>query len=117
RIEGPFNAAPATESPSRQKIFVCHPAGAADESPCARKVITHVASRAFRRPISAAEAQSLMAFYDAGRKEDDFEHGVEMALARILADPRLIYRMETEPPNVKPGQLYRVTDLDLASRL
>ena len=117
RIEGPFNATPAKESPSRQKVFVCQPAGAADESPCARKIVTNLATRAFRRPISAAETQSLMAFYDGGRKEGDFEQGVEMALARILADPRLIYRIETEPANVKVGQLYRVSDLDLASRL
>jgi hypothetical protein len=117
RIEGPFNAAPAKTSPSREKIFVCHPAGASDESPCARKIVGNVASHAFRRPLSASETQLLMAFYEAGRKEGDFEHGVEMALARILADQRLIYRIETEPPNVKPGQLYRVSDLDLASRL
>jgi len=117
RIEGPFNATPAHRSSSRQKVFICQPTGAADESPCARKIVTHLASHAFRRPIAAAETQSLMAFYDAGRKEGDFEHGVEIALARILADPRLIYRIETEPANVKAGQLYRVSDLDLASRL
>ena len=116
RIEGPFNATPAKESPSRQKIFVCQPTGA-DEAPCARRIVTNLASHAFRRPLSAAETQSLMAFYDAGRTEGDFEHGVEMTLARILADPRLIYRIETEPANVKAGQLYRVSDLDLASRL
>ena len=117
RIEGPFNATPAKASPSRQKIFVCTPAGPADESPCARKIVANLASYAFRRPIAPAETQSLMAFYDAGRKEGDFDHGIEMALARILADPRLIYRIETEPPSVKAGQLYRVSDLDLASRL
>jgi hypothetical protein len=117
RIEGPFNAAPAKESPSRENIFVCRPTAAADESPCARKIVANVASHAFRRPIAAAETQSLMAFYDAGRKEGDFEHGIEMALARILADPRFIYRIETEPANVKGGQLYRVSDVDLASRL
>ena len=117
RIEGPFNATPAQESPSRERIFVCRPEGATDEPACARRIVTNLATHAFRRPISAAETQSLMAFYDAGRKEGDFEHGVETALTRILADPRLIYRIEAEPANVKPGQLYRVSDLDLASRL
>ena len=132
RIEGPFNAAPATESPSHQKIFVCRPSGATDpstgsgssrassrddESSCARKIVANLASHAFRRPMSAADTQSLMAFYDGGRKEGDFEHGVEMVLARVLADPRFIYRIEIEPANVKPGQLYRVSDFDLASRL
>jgi mono/diheme cytochrome c family protein len=117
RIEGPFNAAPAKESPSRQKIFVCYPAAAADESPCARKIVGGIAAHAFRRPLSATELQSLMAFYDSGRKDGGFEHGVEMALARVLADPRFLYRIETEPANAKPGQFYRVSDYDLASRL
>jgi mono/diheme cytochrome c family protein len=117
RIEGPFNASPATESPSRQKIFVCHPTTPADEAGCARKVVGNLAAHAFRRPVAASELQSLVAFYDQGRKDGDFEHGVEIALARILADPRFLYRIETEPANAKAGQLYRVGDLDLASRL
>jgi len=117
RIEGPFNAAAATESPSRQKIFVCHPTAAAEEPPCARKIIGNIAAHAFRRPVSPSELQSLVAFYDQGRKGGEFEHGVEMALARILADPRFLYRIETEPASTKAGQLYRVSDLDLASRL
>src|SRR5262245_9489476 len=117
RIEGPFNAAQATDSPSRRRIFACQPAGAADETPCARKIITTLATRAFRHPASAAEVQSLMEFYQAGRKDGSFEDGVEMALARILADPRMIYRIEVEPANVKTGQLYRISDLELASRL
>ena len=117
RIEGPFNAAPAKESPSRQKIFVCRPVAAPEESACARKIVGNLAAHAFRHPVSAPELQALMAFYDAGRKDGDFEHGVEMSLARILADPRFLYRIETEPPSVKAGQLYRVSDLDLASRL
>ncbi|HJZ78669.1 MAG TPA: DUF1592 domain-containing protein [Vicinamibacterales bacterium] len=117
RIEGPFDAAPAKESPSREKIFVCRPNAPAEEAACARKIVGTLAAHAFRRPVSAAETQSLMAFYDAGRKEGDFEHGVEIALARILADPRFLYRIENEPANVKAGQLYRVTELDLASRL
>ncbi|HKB14190.1 MAG TPA: DUF1592 domain-containing protein [Vicinamibacterales bacterium] len=132
RIEGPFNAAPATESPSRRKIFVCHPASAGDpatgsgssrassrddEQACARRIVGTIAAHAFRRPVTASETQALLSFYDAGRKEGDFEHGVEIALARILSDPRFLYRIESEPANVKAGQLYRVGDLDLASRL
>ena len=77
---------------------------------------TGLATRAFRRPASAAEVQSLMEFYQAGRKDGDFDNGIEMALARILADPRLIYRIEAEPSNARPGQLYRISDLELASR-
>jgi hypothetical protein len=117
RIEGPFNATAAKESPTRRRIFVCRPAIPADETPCARKIITSLATRAFRHPVSDAEVQSLMEFYQAERSEGDFDAGIEMALARILADPRLIYRIEPEPANVRAGQLYRISDLELASRL
>ncbi len=117
RIEGPFNAAPAKESPSRARIFVCRPPAATDDAACARKITTSLATRAFRRPASAADVQAFMEFYQSGRKEGDFEHGVEMVLARILADPRFIYRIENEPVNVKANQPYRISDLDLASRL
>src|SRR5262249_47890639 len=117
RIEGPFDAAAATESPSRRKIFACRPAAAAEEAACARQIVGRIAARAFRRPVSAPELQSLTTFYEQGRKDGDFEHGVEMALARIPARPRFLYRIEPEPANVKPGQLYRIGDLELASRL
>ena len=132
RIEGPFNAASATESPSRARIFVCRPGAPAapstgsgssrassrdDETACARTITTNLATRAFRRPAAAADVQALMEFYQAGRKEGDFEHGVEMVLTRILADPRFIYRIESEPASAKANQPYRISDLDLASRL
>src|SRR5437773_2988922 len=117
RIEGPFNAAPAKESPSRARMFACRPTAAHEEAACARRITTTLATRAFRRPASGSDVQALMAFYQAGRKEGDFDHGVEMVLARILADPRFIYRIETEPPTAKANQPYRISDLDLASRL
>ena len=117
RIEGPYNATAATQSPSRERIFVCRPAGAADEGACARKVVTNLATRAFRHPATGAEVQSLMEFYQDGRKQADFDRGVEMVLARILADPKFIYRIETEPGALKAGQTYRLSDVDLASRL
>jgi hypothetical protein len=117
RIEGPFNAKQADDSPSRRKIFVCHPTGAADETICARKIITNLAGKAFRRPASAADVNGLMEFYNQGRKEASFENGIEMALARLLTDVKFVYRIEAEPANVKPGEPYRIADLDLASRL
>ena len=98
-------------------MFVCRPAEESDEPLCARNVVTRLATRAFRHPVTASEVQSLMAFYQAGRKEGHFDRGIEMALARILADPKFIYRIETEPANRKAGQPYRISDLDLASRL
>ena len=117
RIEGPFNAEPAKDSPSRRKIFVCSPTSAADETACARKVITRLATRAFRRPATAADVNALMKFYETGRTDEDFDQGIELALARILASPKFIYRIEAEPAVVKAGQAYRLSDLDLASRL
>jgi mono/diheme cytochrome c family protein len=117
RIEGPFNATAAKESSSRQKIFVCRPGDASDENACAKKIVTSLATHAFRHPATSSEVQALMEFYQDGRREADFDRGVEKALARILADPKFIYRIESEPPNVKPLQPYRLSDLDLASRL
>jgi hypothetical protein len=117
RIEGPFNATPAVDSPSRRKIFVCQPSGPAEETACARKIFSSLATRAFRRPATTADVNALTQFYQAGRKEGGFEKGMEMALARLLADPKFIYRIENEPPDVSPGQTYRISDLELASRL
>ena len=117
RIEGPYNAKQAEDSPSRRKIFICRPTSPADETACARKIISNLATHAFRRPANNADVDSLMAFYQEGRREGSFEDGIENALARILTDPKFIYRIEAEPPNVKQGETYRVSDIDLASRL
>jgi len=117
RIEGPYNAKQAEDSPSRRKIFICRPTTPADETACARKIISNLATHAFRRPAINADVDSLMAFYQEGRREAKFEDGIENALARILTDPQFIYRIEAEPPNVKQGETYRVSDIDLASRL
>ena len=104
RIEGPYDATPAADSPSRRRIFVCRPAGAANEAACARKIVANLATRAFRRPATAAEIEMLMEFYRSGREEGTFDHGIEMALARILASPQFVYRIEEEPANLKPGK-------------
>ena len=117
RIEGPFEATQATESPSRRKIFVCTPKTAAEESACARRIVTNLATYAYRRPATPSDVEGLMEFYRFGRKEKDFDQGVEMALARVLASPQFIYRIEEEPASVRAGQPYRITDVDLASRL
>jgi hypothetical protein len=117
RIEGPFNAVQAVDSPSRRRIFICRPTSAADETACSTKIIANLATKAFRRPASAADVAQLMEFYKQGRKEADFDNGIEMALARLLAAPKFIYRIEAEPNTAKPGETYRLSDLDLASRL
>ena len=117
RLDGPFNALTGQDSPSRRKIFVCRPAGAAEETACARKIITNLTTEAFRRPATAEDVNELMSFYQNGRKEADFDHGIEMAIARLLAAPKFVYRIESEPENLAAGQAYRINDIDLASRL
>ena len=117
RIEGPFDATPAKESPSRRKIFVCTPKTTAEETACARKIVSNLATYGFRRPVTAADLDVLMDFYEFGRKEKDFDQGIEMALARILASPQFIYRIEEQLVGSRPGQAYRISDIDLASRL
>jgi hypothetical protein len=117
RIEGPFDATPARETPSRRRILICTPKTAAEETPCARRIVTRLATYAFRRPASPADVDVLMEFYEAGRTEKDFDLGIEMALARVLASPQFIYRVEEEPATARAGQPYRISDVDLASRL
>ncbi|HVH26016.1 MAG TPA: DUF1592 domain-containing protein [Vicinamibacterales bacterium] len=123
RIEGPFNAVRSQTSPSRQAIFICQPKAASEETACARRIISNMATSAFRRPVTAADVDPLMEFYQAGRKAGDFESGIEQALARILASPKFIYRIEEEPGagpavrSVADVQTYRISDVDLASRL
>ena len=124
-VEGPHDAKGASETASRQKIFTCRPTvapgaaapTAANEDACARRIITTLAKTAFRRPATAAEMKELTQFYQAGRSEGGFEGGVEAALQRILADPQFIYRGEREPATVVAGKPYRISDLELASRL
>jgi mono/diheme cytochrome c family protein len=125
RIEGPFNAVRSEDSPSRRAIFICQPKAASEETACARRIITNLATTAFRRPVTAADIDPLMEFYQVGRKGGDFESGIEQALARILASPKFIYRIEEEPgtgPVVRTAaqqkaETYRISEIDLASRL
>ncbi|HEX5048991.1 MAG TPA: DUF1592 domain-containing protein, partial [Gammaproteobacteria bacterium] len=117
-IEGPFNGAPATRTQSRDKIFECYPESVDTESACARKIVSTLASRAFRRPVNDADIEGVMKLYEAGREEGGkFDYGIEAAVQLILADPEFIYRSEIEPADVAPGSPYRISDLELASRL
>jgi mono/diheme cytochrome c family protein len=118
RLDGPFNPTGAGDTEARRKIFVCKPAAAAQETTCAKQIVTALARKAYRRPITNQDTEVLLSFYQQGRNEGgDFDHGVEMALRRVLADPEFVFRKEMEPANVKPGQKYRISDLELASRL
>ena len=117
RIDGPYNATAASDTPSRKKIFVCRPAAPGAETSCARTIVAALARRAYRRPVSRGDVTTLMAFYEMGRANRTFDHGVEMALRRLLADPEFLYRREVEPAGVRTGATYRISDLELASRL
>jgi hypothetical protein len=114
---GPYNAMGAADSPARRKIFVCRPASAKEETACAEKILSKLVTNAFRRPSNAEDLEAVMTFYQTARERGGFEEGIRLALQRILSDPEFLYRIEREPRNVAPGQTYRITDLDLASRL
>ena len=118
-LAGPFNAAGPGDTPSRRRLLVCRPAAAADELPCATKILNTLATRAFRRPVAATgpDMETLLEFYRAGREEGTFETGIQRALTRALVDPQFLFRFEREPANVPAGTPFRLTDLELASRL
>ena len=117
-IEGPFNGLPATSKQSRDKVFECYPQNVSEENNCANQIISTLVSKAFRRPSTQADLDVMMDFFRNGREEGgNFDHGIEAAIQRILADPEFIYRSEIEPAHVASGTTYQVSDLELASRL
>lgn len=116
-ISGPFHPTGPGDTPSRRKIFICRPAGDKDELPCAKKIISTLARHAYRRPVNDTDMETLLSFYQQGRNKGNFESGIAMALRRILSDPQFVYRFERDPANVAPDTPYRVSDLELASRL
>jgi hypothetical protein len=118
-ILGPFNAKGAGDTPARKRIFTCTPATAAEEATCARTILSTLARRAYRGPVSTPEIDTLMKFYQQGRDDEggDFESGIQQGLARILVAPRFVFRVEEEPKTVASGAPYRISDVDLASRL
>ncbi len=116
-IQGPFNATRPTDSPSIRKVFTCRPATASEEEPCAREILSTLTRRAYRRPATGDDLEAFMVFYDEGRRIGTFEDGIEMALRRLLASPQFLVRAEREPADLAPGETYRITDLELASRL
>jgi mono/diheme cytochrome c family protein len=116
-IGGPYGAPARGDSSTRRTVFVCRPKDAASEEPCARKILSTLASRAYRRPATESEIQTLLGFYEAGRHEDGFDAGVQRGIERILAAPSFLFRVEREPAGLPAGSAYRLGDLDLASRL
>jgi mono/diheme cytochrome c family protein len=116
-VRGPFEITGVSDTASRKRVFACYPKSTADEQPCAEKIISTLARRAFRRPLNETDKQELLGFYKAGRAAGDFEAGIRRALTAILANPDFLYRAEIPPQQVAPGATYQLTDLDLASRL
>ncbi|MEQ1896873.1 MAG: DUF1592 domain-containing protein [Vicinamibacterales bacterium] len=114
---GPVSVSGPGNSPSRRRIFVCRPAAAADEAPCARRILSQLARRAYRRPVTPAEVTTLMGFYTTARADGDFDRGVRVALQRILTSPDFLFRVERQPDTAVAGKPYRISDLELASRL
>jgi hypothetical protein len=118
-IGGPFNPTARGTTASRTKIFVCRPASAKEEPTCARTILMNLARRAFRRPVTTADIQPLLPFFEKGRTapDADFESGIQKALEALLVSPEFLFRIEQAPPKAQPGKAYRVSDLELASRL
>ncbi len=127
-VTGPFGATGASETPSRARIFVCRPpAGSGGPSAdavvddqartCATEIVSTLARRAYRRPVTDADLAPLLAFYETGRREGGFERGIELALRAVLVSPKFLFRVEHDPPDAAPGTAHRIGDLDLASRL
>ena len=116
-VTGPLNPTGPGDTPSRRRIFICRPSAGEDELPCARKILSTLATRAFRRPVTDGDMEKLMGFYQRGRNEGDFDSGIEMALARVLVGSDFVFRFEKEPSSLPAGATYRISDLELASRL
>jgi len=116
-VSGPFNVTGRGETPSRAKIFVCRPASAKEEAACAKKILATLARRAFRRPVTDADVNPLLAFYESGRREGDFDDGIQNAVEAMLVSPDFLFRVERDPRGAAPGTVYRLNDFELASRL
>ena len=116
-VIGPTKITGISDSPSRKKIFVCHPAAKAAETPCARQIVSKLATRAYRRPATAHDVDALMKFYAQGAAHGGFEEGVRTAVQAVLASPYFIFRFEKVPAGAAEGTDYRISDVELASRL
>ncbi|MBP7778183.1 MAG: DUF1592 domain-containing protein [Acidobacteria bacterium] len=116
-VAGPYNATGVSETPSRQRIFTCRPTTASEERTCARSILARLGGEAYRRPMTTAEVDGLLPFFEKGAATGGFEGGVRTALEAVLASPHFVFRMERDRPATAAASTIRVADLDLASRL
>lgn len=116
-ITGPRNVTGVSETDSRRKIFTCHPTAAAEERPCAESILAKLATQAYRRPVTEENMADLINFYDEASAKGGFETGVRMGVQAILISPEFLFRLERMPDGVRPGHVYRMSDVDLATRL
>ncbi|MGE0042235.1 MAG: DUF1592 domain-containing protein, partial [Vicinamibacterales bacterium] len=117
RVIGPHEVTGVSDTPSRRKVFSCRPTTAAEESACAAEIVRSLARRAFRGPVATEDFEGLMAFYEKGRERGDFENGIRFAIQAILASPQFLFRTEPAPAGVRAGTSYRLSDMELASRV
>ncbi len=116
-ITGPYDTKGPGDTPSRNRIFVCRPAGAGEEEGCVRSILMTLMRRAYRRPVTERDFESPLEFYRRGRSTEGFEAGLEMALSSILVSPKFLFRVERDPAGISPNAAYHISDLELASRL
>jgi mono/diheme cytochrome c family protein len=117
-VEGPYKVTGISSTPSREKIFICKPAGGADETACATKILTNLARRAYRRVVTTADVDAPMQFYRQARERGgNFDAGIRSGVARIIASPSFLYRIERDPAALRAGAAHSVSDVELASRL
>src|SRR3984885_362663 len=117
QITGPFDPTGVSDTPSRRRIFVCHPANESEELPCARQIIANLERVAFRRPVTDADMAPALRFFTDGRRDASFDAGIENALVAVLSSPKFLFRMERTPQSLQAGASFHISDLELASRL
>ena len=116
-IGGPYAVDGPGITASRRTIFTCHPDAGADAAACARQILERLARRAYRRPVTDADIDLLLGFYEERERRDGFEAGIQFALQRLLTDPEFLFRIERDPAGAEPGAAYTLSDVALASRL
>ena len=116
-IVGPFDAKGPGDTPSRRRILVCKPTGPGDEEPCARKIFATLIRRAYRRAVTDADLAAPLKFYRQARAAGSFDEGIDMGLRAVLVSPEFLFRIEPDPKSVPPGTVYKISDIELASRL